>query len=65
MTVARPLSGSFTSIAPGSIDGFGAAQLVGGALAYGLVRLLYPEAAAVATRITAEPPAPRLAEEPT
>ncbi|MDP9496962.1 MAG: aquaporin [Actinomycetota bacterium] len=62
VTAARALSDTSTGIAPGSVGGFVAAQLLGGALAYGLVRLLYPEAAAVAAHLTAAPPA-RLAEE--
>jgi glycerol uptake facilitator-like aquaporin len=64
VTVARTLSDTFAGIAPGSVGGFVLAQLAGGALAYALVRLLYPEAAAVAARITAEPPTPLLTEEP-
>ncbi len=54
VTIARTLSDSFAGIAPGSVPGFVAAQLLGGALAYALVRLLYPQAAAVADRITAD-----------
>ncbi|MEV4333071.1 aquaporin [Streptomyces sp. NPDC049597] len=40
-TVGRSLSDSFTGIAPSSLDGFVAAQLVGGALGAGLSVLLY------------------------
>ena len=41
-TVARMLSDSFAGIAPASVPPFVAAQLVGAAIAYGLIRLLYP-----------------------
>ncbi len=51
VTMARTLSDTFAGIAPGSVPGFIAMQLIGGALAYGLVRLLYPEAAAIAADI--------------
>lgn len=52
VTAARMLSDSFAGIAPVSVAGFVAMQLVGGAMAYAVVRLLYPEAAAVAAQIT-------------
>lgn len=64
VTLARTLSDTFAGIAPASVPGFLAAQLVGGALAYGLVRLLYPEAAAVAASITADPFLSVATEEP-
>jgi arsenate reductase len=64
VTVARTLSPTFAGIAPGSVTAFVAAQVVGGALAYGLVRLLYPDAAAVAARITAVPSTEPLVKEP-
>ena len=48
VTVARTLSDTFAGIAPGSVAPFVAAQLVGAALAIGAVRVLYPDAAAVA-----------------
>jgi glycerol uptake facilitator-like aquaporin len=54
VTAARTLSDTFTGIAPASVPGFVVAQAAGGVLGYGLVRLLYPEAAAVAALITAE-----------
>jgi glycerol uptake facilitator-like aquaporin len=54
VTAARTLSDTFAGIAPASVAGFVVAQAAGGVLAYGLVRLLYPEAAAVAVRITAD-----------
>ena len=42
MTVARTLSDTFAGIAPGSVPMFLLMQLVGGALALALVRLLFP-----------------------
>ena len=42
VTVARMLSDSFAGIAPASAPMFIAMQLVGAAIAYGLIRLLYP-----------------------
>ncbi len=45
VTVARALSDSFAGIAPGSVPAFLIMQLVGGALAAGLVRFLYPPTA--------------------
>jgi glycerol uptake facilitator-like aquaporin len=44
VTVARTLSDTFAGIAPGSAPMFIAMQLVGTAVAFGLVRLLYPHA---------------------
>lgn len=43
LTIARTLSDSFAGIAPGSAPMFVAMQLVGAAIAYGLVRLFYPD----------------------
>jgi glycerol uptake facilitator-like aquaporin len=63
VTVARTLSDTFAGIAPGSVAAFVAMQLVGGALAYGVVRLLYPEAAAVAAQIAAVPDERPVAQE--
>ena len=51
VTVARMLSNTFAGIAPLSEVMFLAMQLLGGAVAYGLVRLLYPEAQAVAAQL--------------
>ena len=48
VTVGRTLSDTFAGIAPGSVLAYVAMQLLGGALAYGAVRLLYPQAAALA-----------------
>src|SRR5215472_15485465 len=42
ITVGRMLSNTFAGIAPSSAPGFIAAQVVGGVLAVGLIRLLYP-----------------------
>lgn len=42
VTAARMLSDSFAGIAPASVPMFVVMQLLGGALALGLVRLLYP-----------------------
>ncbi len=44
VTVARMFSDTFAGIAPSSVAMFVAMQLVGGAIAVGLVRLLYPTA---------------------
>lgn len=44
VTVARTFSDTFAGIAPSSVAMFVAMQLVGGAIAIGLVRLLYPTA---------------------
>ena len=43
VTLARTLSDSFAGIAPGSVAMFVLMQLVGGGLAVGLIRLLYPD----------------------
>ena len=53
VTVARTLSDTFAGIAPASVPGFLLAQLAGAALAVGAVRLLYPDAAEVASRLVA------------
>jgi glycerol uptake facilitator-like aquaporin len=45
VTVARAVSDSFAGIRPGDVPGFVVAQLVGGALAVGLVRWLLPRSA--------------------
>jgi arsenate reductase len=42
VTVARTLTDTFTGIAPASVPAFLAAQVVGGLVAVGLVRYLYP-----------------------
>jgi len=43
ITVGRTFSDTFAGIAPSSVPGFIVAQLAGGALAIGLVRVLYPD----------------------
>jgi glycerol uptake facilitator-like aquaporin len=43
VTVARTLSDTFAGIAPSSVVAFVLAQLVGGALALAVVRVLYPD----------------------
>ena len=42
VTIARTLSDSFAGIKPSSAPMFIVMQLVGGALAYGLIRYLFP-----------------------
>ncbi len=51
ITVARTLSDTFAGIAPSSVAMFVAMQLLGGALAFGAVRLLYPDARQVADEL--------------
>ncbi len=43
ISVGRMFSNSFAGIAPASVPGFVMAQLVGGAVAVGVLRLLYPD----------------------
>jgi len=43
ITVGRAFSDTFAGIAPSSVPSFILAQLVGGAVAIGLIRVLYPE----------------------
>jgi glycerol uptake facilitator-like aquaporin len=45
VTIARMFSDSFAGIAPSSVPGFIAMQLVGGVLGYALIRALFPDAA--------------------
>ena len=42
ITIGRMFSDTFAGIAPGSVPGFVGAQIVGGAVALGLLRTLYP-----------------------
>ena len=42
ITVGRMFSNSFAGIAPSSVPGFISAQIVGGLLGFGLIRVLYP-----------------------
>ncbi|MGH9007270.1 MAG: aquaporin [Acidimicrobiales bacterium] len=46
ITAGRMFSNTFAGIAPGSVLVFIAAQVVGGALGFGIVRALYPQAVA-------------------
>ena len=48
VTIGRVFSDTFAGIAPGSVAGFIAAQLVGGLVGLALVTALYPDAAATA-----------------
>ena len=59
VTVGRTLSDTFAGIAPASVLPFVLAQLAGGALAYGAVRLLYPDAADRAAELVAQSDPPR------
>ena len=52
VTIGRTLSDTFAGIAPSSVPMFVLMQLVGGGLAYGVVRLLYPRAAELAADLT-------------
>jgi glycerol uptake facilitator-like aquaporin len=54
VTVARMLSNSFAGIAPSSVLMFVLMQLVGGLLGYGLIRVLYPNAPAIAADAAAQ-----------
>jgi arsenate reductase len=42
ITVGRIFSDTFAGIAPASVPGFAVAQIVGGAVAIGAIRVLYP-----------------------
>jgi glycerol uptake facilitator-like aquaporin len=44
VTVARMFSNTFAGIAPSSVGPFVLAQLIGGVVAYALIRFLYPDA---------------------
>ena len=44
ITVGRMFSDTFAGIAPASVPSFVFAQLAGGAVAYGVIRMLYPDA---------------------
>ena len=43
ITVGRMFSDTFAGIAPASVPGFMVAQLVGGLVAIGVIRVLYPD----------------------
>jgi glycerol uptake facilitator-like aquaporin len=51
VTFSRMFSNTFAGIAPSSVPGFIAFQLVGAIVAAGAIRALYPDASAVAARI--------------
>lgn len=42
ITIGRVYSDTFAGIAPGSVPGYIAAQLIGAAIGFGLIRLLFP-----------------------
>jgi glycerol uptake facilitator-like aquaporin len=52
VTIARMFSNTFAGIAPTSVAMFIAMQVVGGLLGYGAIRLLYPDAPALADILT-------------
>ena len=52
VTTARIFSDTFAGITPSSVPLFVIMQVIGGGIAYALVRLLYPDAPARAARIT-------------
>ncbi|HYP44963.1 MAG TPA: aquaporin [Propionibacteriaceae bacterium] len=54
VTIARMFSNTFAGIAPASVPMFVAMQLIGGVVGYGLIRLLYPKAPALATEVASE-----------
>lgn len=51
VTIARMFSDTFAGIAPGSVLMFILMQLIGGVAGYGLIRLLYPNAPALAAEV--------------
>jgi glycerol uptake facilitator-like aquaporin len=65
VTVARMFSDSFAGIAPASVPLFVLMQLVGGALGYGLLRLLYPEAMLLGAEVAGDPRAGSSRRRPT
>lgn len=50
ITIGRMFSDSYAGIAPGSVPGYLLAQAVGGVLAVGAIRLLYPDVTPAAAR---------------
>jgi glycerol uptake facilitator-like aquaporin len=52
VTIARMFSDTFAGIAPASVPMFVLMQLVGGAAAFGLIKLLYPHPAELADSLT-------------
>ncbi len=63
VTIARMFSDTFAGIAPASVPGFLLMQLVGGALALLLVRVLYPGSAEIAAELT-DPTSPSTRKAP-
>ncbi|MGH7747115.1 MAG: MIP/aquaporin family protein [Candidatus Dormibacteria bacterium] len=59
VTVARTLSNTFAGIAPSSVAGFIAAQVIGAALAVGVIRVLFPPVANAASGAADGAAAPR------
>jgi arsenate reductase len=59
ITVGRMFSDTFAGIAPASAPGYISAQAVGGAVAVGLIRLLYPDMRSAAADVVV--PAPGIA----
>ena len=51
VTLARMFSNTFAGIAPASVPGFIAFQLVGAAIALGAIRVLYPDAPRIASEV--------------
>lgn len=52
VTIGRVFSDTFAGIAPSSVPGFVAAQLIGAGVGLGLVRLLYPDATTMTPGMT-------------
>jgi arsenate reductase len=63
VTLARMLSDTFAGIAPASVPGFVLAQVVGGLIACGLIRVLWPAVEAVAQDVVV-PHEPMAAQPP-
>jgi arsenate reductase len=61
VTVARAFTNTFAGIAPGSVGGFVAAQLVGGAVGCALVVALFPHRPTPAKPLAGTDPAAELA----
>lgn len=56
VTIARMLSDTFAGIAPANVAMFVLMQLAGGVLGYALIRLLYPDASALAADVATQHP---------
>jgi len=54
VTIARMLSDTFAGIAPANVAMFVLMQLAGGVLGYALIRLIYPDASALAADVATE-----------